>query len=219
MKLLISQKDELYDLIERFGLSPSMFEFAEILSQVSAGQKTTLLKFKNSEFFYSFESAFNSETSHYAIFSPGNGSVKEAQYPGDWEHQKQYFRYWLQYLSREVNTPNKWERLNKEISNFGINITDDESKFTASEYEDLKIRMLQLKNSISSIGLDPDQLKLLHNKLDHLLELGKNLKKFDWKALFVGTIVSVIIQLSLSPDVGKLLWNVIKQIFNNFILP
>jgi hypothetical protein len=219
MKLLVSQKDELYDLIERFGLSPSMFEFSELPSQISAGQRTTLLKLKNSEFFYSFETNYRTEESHYAIYSPGNGSIKETQIPGSWDLQKQYFKYWLQYLSREINAPNKWERLSKEISNLGIYITDDESKFTAFEFEDLKKRMLLLKDSINSIGLDPEQLNLILDKLDHLLNLSKNMSKFDWKALFLGTIVSIIIQLSLSPDVGKLLWDMIKQVFNNFILP
>jgi hypothetical protein len=218
MKLLISQKDELFDTIERFGLSPTMFEFSEIPSNISGGQKATLLKYRNSDFFYSFETVFGTEISHYAIFSPGSGSPKENQIPGSWEAQKQYFRYWLQYLAREINAPNKWDRLNKEISDLGIIITNDESKFTALEFEDLNKRMNLLKENIQSLGLGQQDLKLIHDKLDHLLNLGKTMSKFDWKALFIGTIISVVIQLSLSTDQGKLIWNFIKQIFNNFIL-
>lgn len=219
MKLLVSQKDELYEMIDTFGFSPTMFEFSELPSQVSAGQKTTLLNLKNSDFYYSFETAYQTEIGHYSIYSPGSGSIRETQNPGNWDWQKQYFRQWLVYLAREINAPNKWERLSKEISNLGINITDDESKFTAYEFEDLKKRMINLKESIHSIGLDPEQLNTIQTKLDHLLDLAKAMNKFDWKALFIGAIISIIIQLSLSPEVGKLLWNIIKQVFNNFILP
>ena len=51
MKLLISQKDQLFDLIEKSGLSPSQFEFTESISRLGAKQKATTLTFKNSDYF------------------------------------------------------------------------------------------------------------------------------------------------------------------------
>jgi hypothetical protein len=219
MKLLLSQKNELYDLIERSGLSPSMFEFTEINSQIAAGQYATLLAFKNSGFFFSFETGFRTETSHFAIFSPGRESIKETQNPGSWDLQLRYFIEWLTYLLREINAPNKWDRLKSEIAEIGINTGGDETKFTAFEYENLKQRIQMIKNEVNNIHLNPEELSIIHSKLDHLLELAKEMNKFDWKALFVGTFVSIIIQLSLSPEIGKLLWDIIRQFFNNFLLP
>ncbi len=219
MKLLVSQKNELYDQIEESGLSPAMFEFKEASSKIVPKQIATILVLKNSEFYFSFETGLKSISSHYTIFSPGRGSITETQSPGSWSTQFVYFQNWLTYLQREISAPNKWERLSKEITEIKIPLSSDESKFTAYEFDNLKYRINLLKTNLEQIGLEPEQISSIYNKLDHLLDLAKEMNKFDWKSLFVGTFVSIIIQLSISPELGRMIWELIKHFFNNFLLP
>jgi hypothetical protein len=100
-----------------------------------------------------------------------------------------------------------------------FNFKNEEDKFSFNEYGDLKAKVETLKNSINQIGLLSDQVLTINSKLDHLVDLAKEMNKFDWKNLFVGTIISMIIQLSVTQDNAKALWILIKQIFNNYLLP
>ncbi len=219
MKLLISQKDQLFDLIEKIGLSPSQFEFEESISRLGAKQKATTLILKNSDYFFSFESDPNSPSSHFAILCPGSDSHTERTKTRHWNWQINIFSTWLRDLKKEINSPNKWDRLTTEISRIGIVIENDDDKFTVQEYEDLKERMIILKKGTSSIGLLEEQVTTINTKLDHLTELAKEMNKFDWKGLFIGTVISIVIQLGISVENAESLWTLIKQVFNNYLLP
>lgn len=219
MKLLPSQKDILFDLIVQVGLSPSQFEFGEIASKKSSGKKATKLKFVNSEYYFLFETGIKSTKSHLAVFCPGETAHTVSEYPGSWDLQLNYVRQWLRNLVKEINSPNKWDRLKKEIEGIKIKFDNDEDKFSVHEYEDLQKRVLALKQGLTTIGLLDGQVNIINEKLDHLTELAKEMNKFDWKSLFIGTIISIVIQLGVTQNNARLLWDLIKQVFNNYLLP
>jgi hypothetical protein len=215
MKLLTSQKDTLFDLIEKKGLSPSQFSFSDKSSKFRPGQ-SPCLKFNNSEFYFTFDSKDNK---YYSIYSPGNDKFVDEAAPITWDNQLYYFKEWVAYLIREISAPNKWERLKKELEEISINFDSSEDKFSFQEYEELKTKVAFLKQNISTVGLAINQAQAINAKLDHLTELAKDMNKFDWKSLFIGTIMSIIIQLSVTPDNAKTLWTLIRQAFNNYFLP
>jgi len=219
MKLLKSQKDILYDLIERNGMSPFQFDFFEFESNLSHGKVATTLKFKESDFFFTFETVGNNEQPHYSIYSPGEYKYEDSHYSGFWQSQYQKVCDWLIYLKREVNTPNKWERLKIEMSVISFTTSNDNSKFSASEYEELNAKIASLKHGIKLLGLLPEQLITLNAKLDYLSSQAKEMNKFDWKSLFIGTIISIIIQLAVTQENAKALWELIRMTFNDFLLP
>jgi len=218
MKLLTSQKDKLYGIIEEIGLSPSQFEFKDNQSYKSAGQRATGIYFKNSDFYFLFETGPNTIDTHYARFSPGEDSFVREEYPGSWDLQLNYFRKWISSLSKEINTPDKWSRLEKEMKNLDIKYELDSDKFTFSEYQDLSKRIRILQERIAEVGLSEEQVGIINKKLDFLLEKATDLSRFDWKSLFIGTILSIAIQLEVSEDNVKTLWSLIKEIFNQYLL-
>jgi hypothetical protein len=213
VKLLTSQKDELFDIILSKGLSPLQFQFYVARSKISDSKDINILRYKESDFNFSFE---ENRGSNYSIFCPGSEKFEEHQFPGSWAQQIQDFKKWLSYLLREINTPNKWERLQKEIAEIGINYNNDQDKFNVNEYEELKHRMLLFKERTAQIGLSEDQMTVLNGKLDHLIEQAKEMNKFDWKSLFVGTIMSLVIQLTVPANTAKTLWSLVSQVFNNY---
>lgn len=114
MKLLSSQKDKLFDLIEETNFSPIQFDIIE--EDNSDNQIETKFIFKSSDFFFSFKTSSNIE---YSIFSPGQ-STYESEENGGWIVQMKHFHYWLHFLNREIVTPNKWDRLKDEIKNINF---------------------------------------------------------------------------------------------------
>lgn len=152
-------------------------------------------------------------------FTPTRASSWEGRsYPGSWDSQLRQFSEWLGYLKREVTSPNKWERLHKELESLKFNFRDDKTKFSAQEFEDIKVKIETLKRSINEIGLLEKDVAVINSKLDHLTEMAINLNKFDWKSLFIGTIISIVIQLNVTPDNAKALWSLINTVFNSYFL-
>jgi len=220
MKLLLSQKNILYDLIQEEGLSSSSFNFVESRSVIVNIEMATNLIYKGTDYFFSFETGNKKPYLHYAIYCPGHKSHTEKVYSGDWNHQIEQFKIWLSNLKRELNTPNKWERLLKEFDALEINdqAYGEQDKFRVDEFEDLKIKIESLKFGIASLSLESNQIEVINSKLDHLSELAKSMNKFDWKGLFIGTILSIIIQLNVTPENANEIWKQIKIAFQSLLL-
>ena len=215
MKLLPSQKNQVYDLITATNFSPTQFYLDEIHSVKTRNDEVTEVRYEDSDYFFAFE-IYNGD--HYALFSPGSTKLNDEYYTEFWEQQLYWFEQWLSLLEREVNSPDKWSRIRSEANGMKINFQDSESKFSIKEYEDLKLKMQILKNNIKLIGLDHSQIEIINSKLDYLTEMAKDMNKYDWKGLFIGIIISVIIQLGVTQDNANSIWTAIKKAFNTFIL-
>jgi hypothetical protein len=215
MKLLISQKDALFDLIEMSGFSPHQFQQIEVKSKYNS-ENSFELRFNNSEYFFLFDF---SNGKYMQRSCPGEYTYLEKGTNGTWDEQFASFGNWLQYLKREITAPNKWERLRVEMESLNIQFNHDEDKFTVVEYEDVVAKINVLKQQLGTIGLLPDQVAAISNKLDHLTEYAKTMNKFDWKGLFVGTMISIVIQLEVNHENANALWRLIKRIFNTYFLP
>lgn len=219
MKLLNSQKNLLFDIIQNFELSPSQFEFQEVKSQLTTNEICTDLAYLNSSFYFSFES-YSGQQPYYCIYSPGENVFKTELYTRNWESSVMEFQNWVSALEREITTVNKWDRLKLEMDNLKFSFTEnDNNKFNVSEFTELSNKMKALKSGIISLNLPTEQFIVLNDKLDHLIAMGIEMNKYDWKNLFVGTIISIIIQLSISPENAKNLFSLIKNIFNSYLLP
>ncbi|MBI6120896.1 hypothetical protein [Salegentibacter maritimus] len=218
MKLLTSQKNSIYDLIVKNGLSPSQFKFSKSANKYNYDGFATNLEYKNDEFYFSFQTAENSENDHYAIFSPGDDVYFEEFFSRSWNSQLAVFSNWLRYLKREITVPDKWKVLHDQVDHLDLKIDQDNDKFSAKEFIELTNRIIELKESLNKIDLLPEQLEIINSKLDHLNKTAEDLGKFDWKSLFIGTIVNTVIQLNLTPENAQLLWSTIKNVFSNYFL-
>jgi|GEM_PF-777152 len=220
MKLLISQKDQIFDIIEREDLSPFLFEFIEDQKNIVSRDESTTLSFKRSNFYFKFEyrKFDNVRSGHYFIYSPALSSIISEGFSLSWENQLAHFEKWLKYLKREIQSPNKWARLEREIDEVKIGFIGGEGKFSFKECAELKDKINILKSRIKGLDLSKDQVTEINSKLDLLVESAKTLSKFDWKSLFIGTIISITIQLSLTPENSKALWEVIRNVFHQLLL-
>lgn len=211
MKLLKSQKDEIFDLIENQGLSPTIFYFDEINDL----NGNTVLKTKEWGFFFVFSEG--SRGGHHSYFCPGRETYDETSYPGSWILQKSNIKNWIVYIKREINTPDKWDSLKNELDSMDIPEFKDNSKFTYQEYEIIEGKINYFKEKINKIDKLEGKVDVIDQKLDHLLDLAKSLNKRDWKDLFVGFFMNLIVQLSIDKETGKLLWEYIKSMFSSLI--
>jgi hypothetical protein len=166
MKLLTSQKDELFDLIEATDyFSPSQFDINEI--QQKHNDYITEINFKNTSFFFRLIPESTYQGIFFANFSPGEKSIIEATSTLDWDRGTGYIDSWLDFLRRELTAENKWEKLFREIEYIKYAPIDDHSKFTYQEYIELTNKIEQVKASLSTIPLLEEQQVAIINQLNH----------------------------------------------------
>ena len=216
MKLLKSQKNSLFELIEEIDFfSHNQFEVTE--DETMGVYETIIFYNEDRSFYFRFnESQYSNQL--YINYSPGNTQFTDSSSTIHWDQSLSYFKNWLYFLKREVTAPNLWEKFKTEISDIKLLNNFNNEKFSFNEYKEISQKIDSLKDSISSIPLILNQQNEIILRLDHLSETAKDLGKFDWISLFVGTIISVVIQLNVTPENANALWELIKRIFNNYFL-
>lgn len=105
MILLTSQKNDVFELIEAAGMSPSQFEWSTVPNPFPNFKEATKLAYTGSKYYFVFQTARG--TPH-CRFSPGNETLEEIDFPGSWPLLKENFSRWLTYLAREVAADDKW---------------------------------------------------------------------------------------------------------------
>ncbi|HYM19667.1 MAG TPA: hypothetical protein VEW28_01550 [Candidatus Kapabacteria bacterium] len=217
MLLLDSQKDELYDSIVHAGFTPATFSFSRRSAPGINNDDTTVINYTGTgSYFGFFSGSYNTKT--HAQFSPGKESIVERSRDCNWNEFKNIFYSWLTYLKRELTTPNKWDRLQRELAAVNIDFDVENEKFTYEEVGEINTRINQLKNDFRQIPELDAHFEVVNQKLDHIASMAQHLGKFDWKGLFAGSLVGIIIQLSVPPDGVEKLWQLVKVVFGTHLL-
>jgi len=217
MKLLASQKNSLFELIQQVDFfSHNQFELIE---KDIIGVYDTHIEYKeNKDFYFRFIDS-NYANSLFVNHSPGEEQIMDSTPKITWYETLNIFENWLYYLQREVTSPNLWQQFKTEISEIKFINNFNNEKISFSEYTEISEKIDILKSSLSSIPLILNQQNEIILRLDHLSETAKELGKFDWINLFVGTIISVVIQLNVTRENANAIWDLIKRVFNNYFLP
>lgn len=217
MKLLTSQKNSIFKIIQDNDFfSPNHFE---IIESALMGEYKTRFEFKaNRSFYFNF---FDTDYVNklYVNYSPGDEQLIDTSKTISWNESLGHFENWLYYLHREITAPNLWEKFKNEISEIDYFNNFSNQKFSFTEFTEIAEKIDILKSGLSSIPLILNQQQEIIFRLDHLSETAKELGKFDWVNLFIGTIVSIIIQLNVTPENANAIWDLIKRVFNNYFLP
>lgn len=216
MRLLLSQKNELFKIIEKSkDLTPGQFSLTEPQND---GDDSPSIELKNSDYIFSIYESKEYVKSYFVNYVPGIDSYKEFSERIGWNGIVDHFHQWINNVSRELNEPNHWARLEHEISTINFSTNFNNSKFTVREYEELKSNVELFSQNLNSIPLLVEQQKEIRQELERLSELAKDLGKFDWLNLFIGTVISLIIQLSVTKENAAMLWTLIKVSFNVYFL-
>src|SRR5436190_4214006 len=135
MKLLQSQKNKLFDILEEEDLSPSSFEIYEDISQTGV---TPILRHKTQEYSISFQNTGTPDT-YVLKYIPGEDSFNQEKWVTGWQQVTPIVRGWAQAVGLELTEPDKWKRLEEEVKQIRISESKEGDKFNALEYDELTI--------------------------------------------------------------------------------
>ncbi len=218
MRLLPTQKNDIFDIIIDEGFNPKDFKFSE--ESLSQDEIVTYLKFKNTKYYFMFRRVDNFY--YEAQYSPAERSLEfQEKVRGGWKQFSIRIKRWLRHLKRETNTVDKWETFKKglQLIPFSFDTNNKTENFSKDELKLIALKIDSVKHEIIKLQLPSDTIKQLNAKLDSLDKKADKLSKTDWKALFIGTIFTIIFNLAIPPETAKTIWEIIRQAFKHYILP
>lgn len=199
-KLLIlkSQKNAILQSIIDKGLNPTEFQWTEKESSFTK-VFISVLNYIPTDYYYAFE--IHSDK-HYSVYSPGKVLSVEEQYPGSWELQWQYLNTWLDYLKREIESPDLWGAIAKESELINATNSDNENTpFTKNEKEKIISGISEIRQYL--IEVHKIDSELIEPRLRYLEESSQRLGRKDWINVLFSVIIGIILNATVTPESAR----------------
>ena len=205
--LLLSQKNELFRLIQDQKLSPTDFE----LRSVHSGESDTSDNFvpvvthTATDFHFTIElnGHFNRDESRFFVhFSPGDELHSQSEYAGNWYIVTKLFSSWLEYVKRETELPDLWSGL--QDSQFLQKQPSDNLDFTPEELIKVRESLEDIKaHVLKTYEMTATQRQIVESRFDDMEEAASRMGRKDWLNLVIGNLMGVASTLALTGNDTK----------------
>lgn len=214
-----SKKNEIFMLIIRNQLQPTMFEWEEnryrtstLTGRIGPCNICSVIRYKEKSYF-----AFNFASINYdPEFSPGLKRNVEKENGKIWSQVLELFERWLQKIKTEVLEPDLWEEMVRfrpptDLDKFE---TQCENYFNFDEIGKLQEIFQNIKNELIA-GFTPDELtcKRMENRFDFLVDFAKKQKISVWRDYCIGSLIVLAMELGAGPDRIEGYWQTVAEGF------
>lgn len=219
--MLTKYKNKIFQIVKDTGLNVKDFSFEKtIFDDKSEGYKLILI---DSYFAFFLE---ESEESHhkfkywFKIYEknfPTSGLIPPGTAYLFFDDIKSGVEKWLkgnviEYL-KDSQESNLWDKINESGINFQTekNNFEDNQTFSIEEKQQVTLSLNEARLRIQeTLILNEPQFKMLSNRLDHLERvLGRIEHKTDYKSLFLGSIVSLLLNMYVGQETGNAILNIL----------
>jgi|GEM_PF-4975833 len=207
-----SKKNEIFMLIARNRLQPTMFRWEEnkyrtstITGRIGPCNVCSVIKYKDKNYF-----AFNFATINYdPEFSPGIKRNVEKESGRIWSQVLDLFEKWLHKIKTEALEPDLWEELVRFRPVAGIDIPEIyvESYFNFDEIEKLK-GIFNFIGSELIEELKPDEIaqQRMFGRFEFLVDFAKRQKIGVWRDYCIGSLTVLAMELGVGPEQVDRYW-------------
>jgi hypothetical protein len=209
--LLQTQNNEVLLTVRQSGMNPLEFELVE--------HSNVRLIHKPSKILFIFGE-------NVATFSPG----AEAQYQTianlNWAGKISMLEICLGYLMRVIHAPDLWASLPQENELLSIDPAEAvNTPFTADEQVQIKKTIEEIRAYITSTyTISSEPLAKVNRKLDYLIDASRRVGRIDWKTIFVGALVGLVLERLIPAGSGfqqliGIAGYLLRHVFGNVISP
>ncbi len=122
-------------------------------------------------------------------FVPGREVVEETAGANTWPDQRRHVALWLEYVRREIQTPNVWARLSEEAKSLAGEPHQESPKtpFEPHELEEIRGQLSVIRHLLlDQAGLDQAQRNTIEERLSYLEAAASQVGRIHWRDIFVG---------------------------------
>jgi hypothetical protein len=186
------KRNDIFETIESSGLDPGEFDLVDD----DAGVR---IKHRWSGSYFIIGGDAGNYASHYVV---GDGP----DWPYEvysWATLMERIRRWLGEVKHDLETPDLWAELRSDTEL--LEATSDETRentpFTPSEQKEIARSLQGLgEDAKRTYALSAAQEQELDAKLDYLVDAAGRLGRTDWRGVFVGVMVSLVLSGVLPPE-------------------
>ncbi len=113
--------------------------------------------------------------------------------------------------------PDLWSQATSSSSFIGSHTIDSQgaSKFTEEERRQIKLAVSNFRLLVEeTFAPNVSQLSVVAEQLEYLASAVDRLNRFDWKAVAIATIMTILVALSLDTERGRQLYGLFQQAFS-----
>jgi hypothetical protein len=201
-----SKKNEIFMLITRNQLQPTMFQWEEckyrtstITGRIGPCNICSVIKYKDKNYF-----AFNFATINYdPEFSPGIKRNIEKEIGRIWSQVLELFEKWLHKIKTEALEPDLWEELVRfrPPAEFDVPEIYAGSYFNFDEIAKLTDVFESIKNELA-VEFNPDEeaQRRISGRFEFLVDFAKRQKIGAWRDYFIGSLTVLAMELGAAPE-------------------
>lgn len=202
-RLLQSQKNEVVSTIIAAGLDPLVFRFEEQKAKEERGFVGPIVTIFFNRLVHipsKYGLLFGEDI---VVYRPGAEAIEEVEKRLNWTGKVEAVERWLTYLKREINEPDLWASLAQErelLASEPMGAVN--APFNAEEQSQIRRAIDEIRVYITSTySLASEPLAKVNGKLDYLIDASTRIGRIDWKNIFVGALVGLVLQ-QLIPGSG-----------------
>jgi hypothetical protein len=232
VKLKQTAKNEIFGTIKEKQLDPNRFSWVNRSSNLSqihgggvsrnlSGNSVTalILKHEGNEFRFTFE--INEFSNYHSFINPQIIPGENVLFAQNWNGLLRRFEDWLDVVKYELEEPDLWKELprGQALTAIPSDYSADE-KFSAEERRLLAERLAKIQKFI----VESNQLKKtaqiqIQQTFIYLQQRAETTSKLDWKNLFAGAILSLILEKAVNnaPEIMKLCNELLSPFFQKLL--
>lgn len=221
-ELLKTEKNAIFQYIEKLGLSPLDFEWS-METKGFTDSPTQCLSYKHDDYYFLICVPKSSAKEYEYKCRPGFGISISTGFSGrSWTDMYLVITKWLIRLAKEIKAPNLW----RDIAQYAMAVPDlahwDRTRntaFTPEEVGQLEEKLQRLLTYLEEKC--PDLRERIDDIDTRIQSLGRAAKsgvgRIDWTNQFIGFLLGVLLYLAVSPKLQELIWDFWKEVFGRFL--
>jgi hypothetical protein len=192
MMLVKYQRNDIFRAIESAGLEPREFDLSDDDAEAR-------IKHRWAESYFIIGGDAGHYAGHYVV---GDG-VDWPYEVYSWRALMERVSRWLGEVKHDLETPDLWAELRSDTEL--LVATSDETRentpFTPAEQKEIARALQELgEDAKSTYALSAAQEQELDAKLDYLVDAAGRLGRTDWRGVFVGVMLSLVLSGALPPE-------------------
>ena len=200
-----SQKNNVFEWLQRARLDPSTFEWKEYqcserTPRGDVHSTVSKLIHKGTGYYFVFGRVYNT-------FVPGHrAKIDVEEHLSDWGMQAATFNLWLLRLRREVDAPDLWSSIGQEklLSTAASSGDLDNQPFSEDQLRLIVERLDEIKAYLlEGQGFNEAQAEYIDSEFEYLRESSRRFGRKDWLRLLLSVLISQAINLALAPEKAK----------------
>ncbi len=221
--ILTKYRNNLLSIIQESGLDPNLFVAKE---KIIDNEKHFTIDLRDSKILYAvqpYRGSFSTFSRSYSQFRADFSMTGQTPYSG-FDVLAKDFKVWLEEVVKpyldNLNTPDLWQILEENRTHIKSELATprDFEPFSAEEKIRIRLSLNDFRLLIvQNFKPNKEELESIDARLKYLSDAVDKHNKFDWKGIAINTVIAIIIALSLSPEQGRQLFQLFKQVFSRVL--